>query len=97
MNNVFRFRLTGLMADTLGSYTHAFYMSGAVVIAGACIPFLLLFTKTKDPCANEAMDEISVPVNPDDIGEETGTDLGSRGERRPAEDLSSVAVENSRL
>ena len=33
------------MADTLGTYTHAFYMSGAVVIAGACIPFLLLFTK----------------------------------------------------
>ena len=82
----FVFRLTGFMADTLGSYTHAFYMSGAVVIAGACIPFLLLFTKTKDPGANEAMDEISVPVNPDDIGEETGTDLGS-----------SVAVENSRL
>ncbi|XP_020630410.1 monocarboxylate transporter 3-like [Orbicella faveolata] len=39
----------GLMADSLGTYTHAFYMSGAVVIAGACIPFLLLFTNTKEP------------------------------------------------
>jgi len=37
------------MADSLGTYTHAFYMSGAVVIAGACIPFLLLFTNTKEP------------------------------------------------
>ena len=50
-------RLTGLMADTLGSYTHAFYMSGAVVIAGACIPFLLLFIKTRD--AGEEDEEVS--------------------------------------
>ena len=33
------------MADSLNSYTYAFYMAGAVVIAGACIPFLLLCTK----------------------------------------------------
>ncbi|KAL9970945.1 hypothetical protein ACROYT_G023409 [Oculina patagonica] len=78
--------VAGLMADTLGSYTHAFYMSGAVVIAGACIPFLLLFTKTKETreevseswVLNDAIDEISVTVNQDDIGEETGTDPGSR-------------------
>ena len=37
------------MADSLGTYTHAFYMSGAAVIVGACIPFLLLFTNTKEP------------------------------------------------
>lgn len=37
------------MADTIDTYTHAFYMSGAVVIAGACIPFFLLFTKTREP------------------------------------------------
>ena len=79
------------MADTLGSYTHAFYMSGAVVIAGACVPFLLLFTKTKDTVAaageqvselwvrNGVTDEIGVAMNPDDKGEETGTDPGSWG------------------
>lgn len=84
---VFRFPLAGLMADSLGSYTHAFYMSGAVVIAGACIPFLLLFAKTKETreevseswVLNDAIDEISVTMNQDDIGEETGTDPGSRG------------------
>ena len=37
------------MADSLGSYTPAFYMAGAVVIAGACIPFLLLFIKKREP------------------------------------------------
>ena len=69
------------MADSLGSYTHAFYMSGAVVIAGACIPFLLLFTKTKESREtlpdlwhfNEAMDDISVTMDPR-LGEETNTD-----------------------
>lgn len=40
---------TGLMADSLGSYTHAFYMAGAVVIAGAYIPFLLLCIKKREP------------------------------------------------
>lgn len=43
------FCLTGLMADSLGSYTHAFYMAGSVVIAGACIPFLLLCMKKREP------------------------------------------------
>ena len=43
------FYLTGLMADSLGSYTHAFYMAGSVVIAGACIPFLLLCMKKREP------------------------------------------------
>ena len=88
---VFHFSPTGLMADTLGSYTHAFYMSGAVVIAGACIPFLLLFTKTKDPVSNtregvskslvlnDAIHEISITMNPDDKGERTGADSGSLG------------------
>ena len=33
------------MADTLDTYTHAFYMSSALVIAGACIPFLMLLMK----------------------------------------------------
>ena len=46
---LFTFRLSGLMADTRNTYTHAFYMSGAVVIAGACVPFLLLFTKVREP------------------------------------------------
>lgn len=71
------------MADSLGTYTHAFYMSGAVVIAGACIPFLLLFTKTKESRKtlpdlwqfNEGMDDISVTMDPR-LGEETNT--GSR-------------------
>ena len=71
------------MADSLGSYTHAFYMSGAVVIAGACIPFLLLFAKTKEPREtlpdlwefNEGMDDISVTMDPR-LGEDTNT--GSR-------------------
>ena len=35
------------MADSLNSYTHAFSMAGAVVIAGACIPFLLFCTKKR--------------------------------------------------
>ena len=75
------------MADSFGSYTYAFYMSGAVVIAGACIPFLLPFTKTAEPGAksreeswelNDALDGISVTMNPDDKAEETGADTGSR-------------------
>ena len=38
------------MADSLDSYTPAFYMSGAIVIAGACIPFLFLCAKRRrDP------------------------------------------------
>lgn len=41
--------VAGLMADSLGSYTHAFYMAGAVVIAGAYIPFLLLCIKKREP------------------------------------------------
>ena len=70
------------MADSLGSYTRAFYMSGAVVIAGACLPFLLLFTKKESRETlpdlwhfNEAMDDISVTIDPR-LGEETNT--GSR-------------------
>ena len=35
------------MADSFNSYTRAFYMAGAVVIAGASIPFLLFCTKTR--------------------------------------------------
>ena len=35
------------MADSLNSYTHAFYMAGAVVMAGAFIPFLLLCIKKR--------------------------------------------------
>lgn len=41
--------VAGLMADSLNSYTPAFYMAGAVVLAGACIPFMLLCTKKRDP------------------------------------------------
>ena len=37
------------MADSLKSYTPAFYMAGAVVIAGACIPYLLLCIKRREP------------------------------------------------
>lgn len=82
----FCFRLTGLMADILGSYTHAFYMSGAVVIAGACISFLLLFTKTREPGElfsdlwglNEAMKEIATVAMDTEQGEETQTDSSSR-------------------
>ena len=77
------FRLTGLMADSLDSYTHAFHMSGAVVIAGAFIPFLLLFSKSKESREtlpdlshfNEAVDDISVIMDPRQ-GEEANT--GSR-------------------
>lgn len=65
------------MADSLDTYTHAFHMSGAVVIAGAFIPFLLLFTKTKESREtlqdlshyNEAMDDTSVIMDPR-LGEE---------------------------
>ena len=35
------------MADFLHSYTPAYYMAGAVVLAGACIPFMLLCTNKK--------------------------------------------------
>ena len=66
------FLLTGLMADSLNSYTHAFYMAGAVVLAGACIPFLLLFAKSKEP--GEEMNEIMNPHG----GQETGMDPGSQ-------------------
>lgn len=78
------------MADSFGSYTYAFYMSGAVVIAGACIPFLLFFTRTKEPGAktsdvlseswelNDVIDGISITMNPDDKAEETGAETGSR-------------------
>ena len=48
MRNTF-FHPTGLMADSMGSYTHAFYMAGAVVLAGACIPFFLLCKKERSP------------------------------------------------
>ena len=37
------------MADSLNSYAPAFYMAGGVVLAGACVPFLLLCTKKRDP------------------------------------------------
>ena len=40
------------MADSSNSYTHAFYMAGAAVLAGACVPFLLLFTKRSDPASD---------------------------------------------
>ena len=88
------------MADSLGSYTHAFYMCGAVVIAGACIPCLLSFAKTNDPDAktieeeseswelNDAIDEISLTMNPNYNGEETGTYPGSR--EKPIVCISSV-------
>ena len=74
------------MADSFGSYTYAFYMSGAVVIAGSCIPFLLLFTKTKEPGEevseslelNDAIDGISVTMNADGKGKETEADTGSQ-------------------
>lgn len=74
------------MADILGSYTHAFYMSGAVVIAGACISFLLLFTYTREPGElfsdlwglNGAMKEIATVAMDTEQGEETQTDSSSR-------------------
>ena len=39
--------MTGFLADTLGSYEPAFYMSGAILIVGAAIPFLSLFIRTE--------------------------------------------------
>lgn len=70
------------MADSLNSYTHAFYMSGAVVLAGACIPFLLLFTKTREPGARESLEldereETGSIAMIRDTGEEIGTEPGS--------------------
>ena len=38
--------MTGFLADKIGSYEPAFYMSGAILIVGAAIPFLLLFIRT---------------------------------------------------
>ena len=35
------------MADKFGSYDAAFYMAGSVVMFGAAIPLVLLFTKIK--------------------------------------------------
>ncbi|KAJ7393162.1 hypothetical protein OS493_006128 [Desmophyllum pertusum] len=64
--------VAGLMADSLNSYTHAFYMAGAVVLAGACIPFLLLFAKSKEP--GEEMNELMNPHG----GQETGMDPGTQ-------------------
>lgn len=78
------------MADSLGFYTHAFYMSGAVVIAGACLPFLLLFTKTREPGTmrteslsnlwelNGPMKEITTVAMDPEQGDETRTDPSSR-------------------
>lgn len=43
----FVFLQTGLVADTMGSYTPAFYMAGGAVLAGACIPFFLLCRKER--------------------------------------------------
>ena len=37
------------MADKLGSYNAAFYGTGAMVIVGACITFLLKFTTEPSP------------------------------------------------
>ena len=44
-----RFFFPGLMADKLGSYDAAFYGTGAMVIVGACITFLLKFTAEPTP------------------------------------------------
>lgn len=46
------------MADSLNSYTHAFQMAGAVVFVGACIPFVLLCTKDRDPKKKAPMEII---------------------------------------
>lgn len=44
--------LAGLMADKLGSYDAALYGTGAMVIVGACITFLLKFTAEPTPEKN---------------------------------------------
>jgi len=78
----------GFMADSLGTYMLSFYMSGAVVIAGACIPFLLLFTNTKEPGTRtrETLSDLwelngpikEIPVTMDtEQGEETEADPSS--------------------
>ena len=48
------------MADSLNSYTHAFQMAGAVVFVGACIPFVLLCTKDRDPKKKAAVQIIEL-------------------------------------
>jgi len=64
-------------------------MSGAVVIAGACIPFLLLFTNTKEPGTKrkETLSDLwelngpikELPVTMDaEHGERTEADPSSR-------------------
>lgn len=50
--------ISGLVADSLNSYTHAFQMAGAVVFVGACIPFVLLCTKDRDPKKKAPMEII---------------------------------------
>ena len=50
--------ISGLVADSLNSYTHAFQMAGAVVFVGACIPFVLLCTKDRDPKRKAPMEII---------------------------------------
>ena len=55
--------MTGFLADTLGSYEPAFYMSGAILIVGAAIPFLLLFIR------NEPVQEICELIDWDTLKE----------------------------
>lgn len=52
--------ISGLVADSLNSYTHAFQMAGAVVFVGACIPFVLLCTKDRDPKKKAAVQIIEL-------------------------------------
>ena len=52
--------ILGLVADSLNSYTHAFQMAGAVVFVGACIPFVLLCVKDRDPKKKAAVQTIEL-------------------------------------
>ena len=52
--------ISGLVADSLNSYTHAFQMAGAVVFVGACIPFVLLCIKDRDPKKKAAVQIIEL-------------------------------------
>lgn len=49
--------LGGLMADELGSYVPAFYMTGVILVVGAAVIFLLPFFKLENRTLKTKSDE----------------------------------------
>ena len=64
------FFFLGLLADSYQSYNPAFYMAGAVVLVGACLPFMLLCPKNerKGPTSDHFWDTMH-NVNAGAIGD----------------------------